>query len=316
MMPFAHLTRLAVFLRPGMAIVLAGAMMWCAVARGQARLRDPIYRVSNESAAGEPSPVVPAAAQAATPTATETAAEPFDFTQQPGEHPLMPFIRVAKASLVEIDQNIRDYSCTFIKRERIDGELGEYQHIFMKVRHEPFSVYMYFLQPFTGREVLYVSGQNDDDILVLESGWKRRMLGRLQLDPEGAVAMRGQRYPITHIGIRNLTAELIRVAEADTKFAESEVTTKPNMKVNGRLTTMVQIVHPVPRQNFRAYTSRVFFDNELRVPIHFDAYLWPAAAGEAPPLDECYTYSDLKINNNFTARDFDPENPEIFKTGE
>jgi hypothetical protein len=306
MMPFQTPTRVAA---PAWHMAVLGLVVAtsCPAAWGQSQLKDPIYRVSRESAAASgQAPVTPAAAQ--------TASQPFDLVQRPGEHPLMPFIRVAKASLAEIDRNIRDYSCTFVKRERIDGELSDYQHIFLKVRHQPFSVYMCFLQPFPGREVLYVDGQNDDNLLVLESGWKRRVLGRLTLDPEGSVAMRGQRYPITQVGIRNLTAELIQVAEADAKYAECEVTTRPNMKVNGRLTTMVQIVHPIPRQNFRAYTARVFFDNELKVPIYYDAYLWPSKPGEQPPLDECYAYSDLKINNNFTARDFDPDNPEIFKT--
>lgn len=308
MMPFHCPTRLAASLLQVTMLGLAVAA-WCPVARGQAHLSEPIYRVAHESTvASQPAPVAPTAVQATT--------EPFDFTQRPGEHPLMPFIRVAKVSLAEFDRNIRDYSCTFIKRERIDGDLGDYQHIFMKVRQQPFSVYMCFLQPYPGREVLYVDGQNDGELLVLESGWKRRVLGQLSLDPEGAVAMRGQKYPITHVGIHNLTSELIKVAERDTQYAECEVTTKPNMKVNGRLTTMVQIVHPIPRQNFRSYTSRIFFDNELKVPIHYDSFLWPSQPGEQPPLDESYTYSDLKVNNNFTARDFDPDNPEIFKTSQ
>ncbi len=323
MMPFDCPTRPATLLRTAAMFALA-VVAWCPVALAQGRLSEPIYRVSHESpvAASAPAPVTPVAAAttgneatSVTPVAATTASEPFDFTQRPGEHPLAPFIRVAKSSLAEFDGNIRDYSCTFIKRERLDGELGEYQHIFMKVRNQPFSVYMRFLQPYPGREVLYVDGENDGELLVLESGWKRRVLGQLNLDPEGAVAMRGQKYPITRVGIRNLLRQLISEAEADTKYAECEVTVRPNMKVNGRVTTMVQVVHPIPRQNFRSHISRVFFDNELRIPIHYDAFLWPSEPGGQPPLDESYTYSDLKVNNSFTARDFDPENPEIFKTG-
>ena len=61
--------------------------------------------------------------------------------------------------------------------------------------------------------------------------------------------------------------------------------------------------------------ARLFFDNELKVPIHFDAYIWPEKEGGEPQLEESYTYAkNLKINNNFTARDFDANNnPEIFK---
>jgi hypothetical protein len=77
---------------------------------------------------------------------------------------------------------------------------------------------------------------------------------------------------------------------------------------------MIQVKHPIPRQNFRAHVMRIFFDRELRVPIHFDAFLWPSQPGEKPPLDEAYTYQNLKINTNLTAMDFDPNNnPNIFK---
>jgi hypothetical protein len=172
---------------------------------------------------------------------------------------------------------------------------------------------MQFVKPFQGREVLYVEGQRDNEMVVLEAGWKRKMLGKMQLDPHGMVAMRGQKYPITKVGMKNLLTELIERGEADMKFGECEVSSDPNQQINGRPATLVQVVHPVPRQNFRAHIVRVFLDNELRVPIHYDAFSWPAQPGAQPPLEESYTYTNLKLNNNFTARDFDAENPDIFK---
>jgi hypothetical protein len=236
----------------------------------------------------------------------------LDFKAQPGEHPLAPAIRVCKASIEEMDRNIRDYSCTFVKQERIDGELAERQHILMKVLHEPFSVYMSFLKPHQGREVVWVAGQNNNQLVVREAGMKR-LLGKMNLDPEGALAMSGQKYPITRVGIRNLTASLARQMEEDTKYGECEVTSKAE-KINGRPATMVQVIHPIPRRNFRAHVARVFFDEELGIPIHYDAYLWPDQPGGRPTLDESFTYTNLKINNGFTVRDFDANNnPEIFK---
>jgi hypothetical protein len=282
-------------------------------AAAQNQIVEPVYRVANDAAA-VPSGAASAIAAEAKPAALAPSGVVFDFTPQPGEHPLVPVIRVCKASLEELDRNIRDYSCTFVKQERIDGDLGEHQHIFMKVRHEPFSVYMSFLKPFQGREVLWVAGQNNNEMVVMEAGWKRTVLGKMNLDPEGAVAMRGQKHPVTRVGIRNLLIELARRYEEDTKYGECEVTSQLDKKVSGRSTTMVQIVHPIPRQNFRAHIARIFFDNELRVPIHYDAYLWPQQPGGRPPLEESFTYTNLKINNGYTARDFDANNnPEIFK---
>jgi hypothetical protein len=246
--------------------------------------------------------------------AKATPAAPLDFTQKQGEHPLAAVVRALKISEGEIDHNIRDYQCTFAKRERVDGELGDYQIITLKVMQQPFSVYMNFQKPYAGREVVYVAGQNDGKLTVLDAGFTR-MLGKLSLDPTGPRAMSGQKHPITDVGIRNLSAKLTKMWENEMQFAECDVTVKPNIKVEGRNTTMVQVVHPVARQNFKFNAARVFFDDELKIPVHFDAYSWPVKEGGEPQLEESYTYAkNLKVNNSLTARDFDANNnPDIFK---
>jgi hypothetical protein len=297
-----------------MILAVSGVLIFSlALGIAQSTLSEPVYRVANDNAVTTPAQPVTATSDVK-PTTPPGVRVVMDFTRQNEEHPLIPVIRVCKASIEEIDRNIRDYSCTLVKHERIDGELGEQQHIFMKISHEPFSVYMSFLKPHQGREVLWVAGQNNGEMVVMEAGWKRKVLGKMNLDPQGTVAMTGQKYPITRVGIRNLTASLIRQMEEDTKYGECEVTTKADTKISGRPATMVQIVHPVPRRNFRAHVARLFFDNELGIPIHYDAYLWPDQPGGRPPLDESFTYTNLKVNNGFTARDFDANNnPEIFK---
>jgi hypothetical protein len=169
-------------------------------------------------------------------------------------------------------------------------------------------------QPFAGREVVYIDGQNNGKLTVLESGFTR-MLGKIDLDPAGTRAMTGQRHPITDVGMRNLSAKLIKMWESETKFLECEVKVLPGRKVEGRPATMVQVVHPLARQTFKFNVARVFFDDELKVPIHFDAFSWPAKEGDEPQLEESYTYAkNLKVNTNLTARDFDANNnPDIFK---
>ena len=155
------------------------------------------------------------------------------------------------------------------------------QNITLKVLSRPFSAYLYFNQPYTGREVLYVDGRNNNELTVLDCGFKRH-LGKLNLDPNGTFAMSGQKYPITNIGIRYLTAEIINVSTADLQYGESEVKVDPNSRIGSRPATLIQITHPVQRKNFRAYISRIFLDNELHVPIHYDAYSWPEKPGDKP----------------------------------
>jgi uncharacterized protein DUF1571 len=279
------------------------------------KLTEPVYRVATETPAADAAKVAAQAAAAtalATPAAAPAPALPFNLTQQPGEHPLAPSIRVMKDVLANFDQNVHDYTCSFQKQERIEGDLGEPQNISLRVLSQPFAVYMYFNQPYTGREVLYVDGQHDNDLMVLDCGFKRH-LGKLTLDPKGTFAMSGQKYPITNVGIRYLVAEYINVATADLQFGESEVKTNPNIAIGGRPTTLIQTTHPVARKNFRAYVSRIFLDNELRVPIHYDAYSWPEKPGDKPPLEESYTYAQLKLNTGLAPADFDDKNPNIFK---
>ena len=267
---------------------------------------EPIYRVAHE----EPVEGAPQLAARVEPQASQP---PVDLTQLPGEHPLMPALRFARQALGEIDANMQGYSAMLYKQERINGELGEEEVSYIKIRHQPFGVYMFFVKPNKGRECLYNHAPDGQvgKLVAMDCGWKRRF-GKLEIDPNGNLAMKGQKYPITKLGLRNLTSELIDVATNDVQFQECEVRTAQT-NINGRSVTLLEVVHPVPRQNFRFHKAEVFIDNELHVPVRYAAYLWPQNPGEAPPLEEAYTYINLKVNNGFTNADFDKENPEYFK---
>jgi hypothetical protein len=71
-------------------------------------------------------------------------------------HPLDPALRVAYDGLAHIHRDIRDYTCTMVKRERINGELAEQEFMYVKFRSRktvdgrvttPMAVYMKFLKP-------------------------------------------------------------------------------------------------------------------------------------------------------------------------
>ncbi|GAA4438940.1 MULTISPECIES: DUF1571 domain-containing protein [Bremerella] len=256
-------------------------------------LREPVYRVSNRTG----NPVQNVAA----------------------EHPLAPALRIAENGLVSIENNIHDYECTLVKREQINGKLNDQEFIYTKIRHEkkdqngnivsPFGVYMYFLKPSSvkGREVLYVKGHNNGNLMAHEGGALLKHI-TVSLDPLGAMAMRGQRYPITDVGIKNLVTRLIEVAQQDMQFGECEVKFYNGAKINGRVCTVIEVVHPVPRKNFRFHKAHVFIDDEMQVPIRFASWDWPSSQGAEPAMLEEYTYMNLKLNNGFTDADFNPRN--------
>ena len=91
---------------------------------------------------------------------------------QANEHPLMPALRWAREGMKAIDANIHDYSATVVKRERLGDKLGDYQYMFVKIRHHPFSVYAYFLGPPSdrGQEVIYVQGKTTGSCWPTPSG--------------------------------------------------------------------------------------------------------------------------------------------------
>ncbi len=248
-----------------------------------------------------------AANDAANPTGPAATANAPPLAQS--GHPLDPALSMAYAAMTNIRNNIKDYSATMIKQERIGGKVIEKEYMFIKVRHEPFSVYMYFLGPERkkGQEAIYVAGKNNGNLLGHGVGI-RKIAGTVPLLPTGAMAMQDNRYPITEIGFLNLTKRLVEVAEADKNYGECEVKFFKNAKINDRSVTCIQVVHPVPRKNFKFNLARVYVDDELNIPVRYESYDWPASPGGKPELLEEYTYMNVKLNNGFTDADFNENN--------
>ena len=283
------------------AFVVSGAFVQAQSTReSRAGLRFPVYRVAQAPAA----PVRAVAAQE--------------------EHPLQPMVNKADELLKKIDTDVKDYSATLVKRERIDGVLHDYQYMQIKIRHEqknargevatPFSVYLNFLAPedIKGREVIYVKGRNGGKLTAHDGGTGLiaaiKSAVTVNLDPTSDRAMRGNKYPITDIGVQNLLTKLVEVATEDMKYDDVEVKVFKNTKINDRICTCLQSVHAKPQDHFRFHIARIYIDDELQMPIRYESYGWPAREGEDPPLLEEYTYLNLKTNNGFTDRDFDPSN--------
>ncbi|MGY8769839.1 MAG: DUF1571 domain-containing protein [Pirellulales bacterium] len=259
-------------------------------------LRKPVYRVSNNNTG--------------TPNQQQVAVN---------QHPLTPAIELAENGLRKINANIKDYECTIVKREQVGGKILNQDFIYTKIRHEqtdaagniivPFSVYMKFVAPkaVAGREVMYIKGHNNGNLTAHEGG---AIIGLItvSLDPNSAMAMRGNRYPITEVGVKNLVTRLIDVAKADSKYGECDVNFFNGAKINGRVCTAIEVIHPTPRKNFRFHKAHIFIDDTLGVPIRYASWDWKKDAKGNPMLLEEYTYTKIKVNQGFTNSDFDVNN--------
>lgn len=257
--------------------------------RPRTELTEPVYRVSNAR-------VEPAAARLE-------------------KHPLDDALKVAREGLHLVRSKVDDYSCILVKRERVKGVLNDPEYMYAEVRNEkvvdgkivaPFSVYMRFLKPdrLKGREVIYVKGHNNDKLVAKESGRLMQMMPPVWLRPEGPIAMRGQLYPITDVGLENLIVKLIEKGERDRKRGECAVDFVP-AAINGRKCTVLNVKHPVKRSFFDFHIAQIFIDDELNLPVRYVAYTWPKTEGGRPVLMEEYTYLDIKVNIGLTDKDFD-----------
>lgn len=236
-----------------------------------------------------------------------------------GGHPLDPALKMARESLQHIQDNVDDYTALFVKRCRVDGVLPEMQYSNVKIRNRkveagkikvPLSVYIDFLRPakVRGREVIWVENKNDGNMVVHESGLKNFM--NVNLAPDSYLAMRGQKHPISEIGIENLAVKLIETGERDLQYDECEVKFFNDAKVGKEVCTMLQVIHPVERAHFDFYCARVYFSNELNMPIRYESWSWPETADGKPVLEEEYNYVNVKVNVGLTDNDFDTDNAE------
>ena len=299
-----HLKQILTTLLAALTAIAGGQLQAQQQRESRQGLRQPIYRVAQAQ---------PAAAQPA-------AAQP----RGQNAHPIAPFVERAEGLLENMRKSVKDYSATLVKRERVDGNLLNHEYIFTKIRQEqrnqagevtvPFSVYMNFLAPddVKGRECIYVAGANDGNLVAHEGG--TGLLAAIKssvtvtIDPESELAMKGNKYPITDVGMENLLKKLLVVAKEDMKHDEIKVDTFKGTKINGRVCTCVQSVHPVERDHFKFHIARIYIDDELQLPIRYESYGWPAREGDKPPLLEEYTYLNLKLNNGYGDRDFDKSN--------
>lgn len=308
------------------AAILAGSWAMAAPVAGQdsepnrsaptenKQLVEPVYRVAKSTVQEDGSPRLASISgphlPATEPTVSPTAVVP---------HPLDAALEMAHSGLDHIQESVFDYTATMVKRERLNGKLGDHEFMSVKIRNErevggkpvPFSIYMKFLKPKSveGREVIWVRGQNEGKILAHETGMIAGFK-TFHLDPTGWLAMQNNRHPIYEAGMENLVLKLIEKAERDRAAGQCKVEYRKGAKINGRACTMISVTHDEQKHPYEFHNAQVFIDDELNVPIRYASYDWPAAPGEKPLLIEEYTYVNVKLNVGLTDKDFDPANSE------
>ena len=224
---------------------------------------------------------------------------------------LMQVLMLEKAEAVL--KSMPGYTATFSKQEIVAEELTDEQVMQVKIRHEPFSVYMKWTTGHKGRQLLYVNGENKGRMLVKLGGWKKR-LPALKLDPSGKLAMKESRYPITKAGLLELVRESLAIRRGDMgKSSGVKCQLVENHEFDSRPCYAFVVEYADRSASQRYRKSEMLIDRELGVPVMVRNFGWPAEgfAGEVTDestLVEFYTYRDIKFQSEVAGGDFDRGN--------
>jgi hypothetical protein len=246
--------------------------------------------------------------------------EPLSTASTTPNHPAWPEGRVqgteAKMTLLavlEVAARRIDaasaYTVTFKKQERIGGRLLPEQTMAMKVRQRPFAVYLKFLAPKAGKEVLYAEGHRKNKVLAHNGDWTRRLVPRLEVAPDSPTALADNRHPITEAGLSNLARKLVAFRKLDLEDPEAVTILDRTTGPDGRplLRSIHLHEHPNPSRPFARI--EVLYDPATHFPVQISSYDWPQPGAAGEPLVERYAYHGLVLDPPLTALDFDPANP-------
>ncbi len=223
----------------------------------------------------------------------------------PESHPLIPALQMGTAALKALDE-VKDYTATFTKREMIGQKLVD-SKMEMKFRHKPFSVYLKFIKPVAGREVLYVEGQNDSKIKAHDVGFAG-LAGTLTLDVDGSFAMADNRHPITMIGMQMMVSEILEQWLKETKMSDMTVNFYPKARIGTVSCKAIETSHRKQVSGAKHSMTRLYVESSTGLPIRVQQFDFPSKNKKKPVLVEDYLYSDVKTNVDLKDSDFSTSN--------
>lgn len=202
--------------------------------------------------------------------------------------------------LVTYDRTVNDYTCRFIRRERIDGRLGKVEEIDVRFMGDPFSVAMRWRKnaPAADR-CLYVAGAHDGHMLLRPRGFLS-VFGTVRRKPDCDEVMENTLQPITMFGFRNSLEQLIAVSARAAERGHLTWAYVGRARVAERPAVVLERYLP-EKKSYPACRTRVYIDAEHLLPICIEAW-------DADDRLLCrYVFADVKLNTGLTAGDFDPD---------
>jgi hypothetical protein len=238
---------------------------------------------------------------ASPPSSPPTTAQPASLTRRATTAPVaasamdepMRLMTEARARF----EKVTDYTCTLVKRERINGQLTPDNVVAMSVHNQPFSVDLRWIEPknLVGQEACYVAGRNGGNMRVKSAGFLG-VAGFLSIDPTDPRAQKTSKHSITEAGIGNMINGIAEKWEIERQLNVTQVRIG-EYEYNKRRCMRVETIHPTnPDNQFLTYRTILYFDKSTGLPIRMECYDWPRGKGDAGELSEVVSFANLRLN--------------------
>lgn len=209
-------------------------------------------------------------------------------------------IALLEKCLAHCRSQYKDYTCDFMKQERIAGQLSKEQDIEAKFRQSPFSVSLFWTRNSpSGDRLLYVEGEWDNQVLVRPAGLLS-IIGTVKRPTAGPETFRAALHPVTDFGFERGLISLLSVYSQAKKAGDLKQEFGGYAEVAGRK-TIVLVRYLPPGDQYPSHKNLTYIDLEYQVPTLIEGY-----DGQGQ-LSYRYMYTDIHFNKGLTAHDFLPE---------
>lgn len=218
--------------------------------------------------------------------------------------PLGAMLADGKASYAKL----RDYGCTFTRQERVNGALSAEQVGEMKVRVQPYSVYVRFARPeaVAGLEMCHVAGKRADDKMRYRPAGVKGVNGFVSISTDDPKLRSETRHPANELGVGRVLEQLTTIANREKGLNNPVEVFTSDYKFAGKDVTRYEIFTRRPHAHRYAYQMVVYVDKETKLPLRFEAYDQPkAGATTGGDLLEAYSYTDVRTNVGLGDNAFD-----------
>jgi len=208
-------------------------------------------------------------------------------------------------------QHYTDYTCTFIKHERINGRFMPKQVVDVAYRQQPYSVAMAWrttdedgsgLTMPKGDRALFVEGRWDSQMLVRPTSGLLQALtgGSVRRDPIDPDVMQNTLRPINSFGFERSLVSLLGVYTDAHEAGDLATGTEGTARIDGRDVIILTRALP-PVNDYPAARTVIAIDLEYLVPVLVEGYDWQGQKFCT------YQFKDIQFNLDLPEERFTPQ---------